>query len=75
MGAVAASVGATPAQVLLAWSLQKGLVPLPKSVSPQRQAENLAAARLTLSSEHMAALDSLERGMTTGWDPVVQDAV
>ena len=67
----------TPAQVLIAWSLAKGLVPLPKSVRPERQLENLEAARsvVVLSDEDIAALDGLEEGMTTGWDPVTTDPV
>jgi diketogulonate reductase-like aldo/keto reductase len=60
---------ATPAQVLLAWGLGHGMVVLPKSVRPERQIENLAAAKVTLTAEQMARLDGLERGMATGWDP------
>jgi diketogulonate reductase-like aldo/keto reductase len=72
---VASEAGVTPAQVLLRWSLQKGFVPLPKSVNPERQAENLNVFGFELTPAHMAALDALESGMTTGWDPITQDAV
>jgi len=74
--AVAREAGCTPAQALLRWSLQKGFVTLPKSVKPERQAENLGALTgCELTPAQMAALDALEAGMTTGWDPVSQDAV
>lgn len=49
-------------QVLLRWSLQKGFVPLPKSVSPARQAENAAVFDFELSEADMATLDSWEAG-------------
>ena len=76
--ALAKAHGTTPAQALLQWSLAKGFVTLPKSVSRERQAENLAA--LTgplppLSAEDVAVLDGMESGWITGWDPVTTDPV
>lgn len=67
---VAGRTGLTVAQVLICWGLQKGLVSLPKSVNPERQAENLSCLTLTLPHEEMAFLDTLEEGLVTGWDPV-----
>jgi 2,5-diketo-D-gluconate reductase A len=75
LASVAAAAAVTPARALLRWSLQKGYVPLPKSVHAARQAENLDVFSFALSDEQMAALDSLERGLVTGWDPITQDAV
>lgn len=66
---IAQEACATPAQVLLRWGLHHGLVVLPKSTSPQRIRENLAAFELTLSTEQMAALDALEENLVTGWNP------
>lgn len=66
---VAAEVGRTPAQVLLRWGLERALVVLPKSTSPARLAENLAALEFTLPAAALAALDALEEGLVTGWDP------
>ena len=66
---VAAEAGVTPAQAALAWALQHDMVVLPKSVRPERQKENLAAARVKLSAAQIAALDGLERGYVTDWDP------
>ena len=42
---------------------------LPKSSQPARLQENLAALDFVLDAEHMAALDGLEEGLVTGWDP------
>ena len=41
----------TPAQLLLAWSLAEGFLPLPKSVTPERIASNLQCSAIALSPE------------------------
>lgn len=56
-------------------SLQQGFVPLPKSVNPKRQAENLDVFGFKLNLEDMQALDALEEGLVTGWDPITSDPV
>lgn len=65
IGAIATERGCTPAQVLLAWHLQRGISTIPKSVSPARLRENLAAAEIELlrliSIERIAALDQNTR--------------
>ena len=60
IGAIAAEHGCTPAQVLIAWHLQGGISTIPKSVSPARLRENLAAAAIELTAtdlERIAGLD------------------
>ncbi len=66
---VAETAGCTPAQALLAWGLARGLVVLPKSTRRERLEENLAALDIRLPDEGLHALDSLEAGLVTGWDP------
>lgn len=66
---VAARVGRTPAQVLLRWGLQQGMVVLPKSTRPARIAENAALYDFELAPADVAELDALEEGLATGWDP------
>jgi len=66
---VAARLGRSPAQVLLRWGLQHGMVVLPKSVRPERIAENAAIFDFELPEATMAELDALEEGLVTGWDP------
>jgi methylglyoxal/glyoxal reductase len=72
VGAVAAEVGRTPAQVLIRWSLQKGFVVLPRSSSSARIADNAAVFDFSLGDGQMARLDALDEGLTTGWDPARQ---
>jgi aryl-alcohol dehydrogenase-like predicted oxidoreductase len=56
---LAEGVGATPAQVALAWVLAKGddLVPIPGTKSPRRIEENAAAADLNLTPAQVEELD------------------
>ncbi len=58
---VARELDATPAQVALAWLLQKSpvVLPIPGTKSVEHLTENMGAARLTLSDEDMARLDAL----------------
>ncbi|MGY1725221.1 aldo/keto reductase [Blastococcus sp. SYSU DS0533] len=58
---IARELDATPAQVALAWLLQKSpvVLPIPGTKSVDHLTENLGAARLTLSDEDMARLDAL----------------
>jgi 2,5-diketo-D-gluconate reductase A len=55
-------VGATPAQVVLAWHRQRGSVVIPKSVTPSRIVENLASLDVRLTEEDMALIDALDKG-------------
>ena len=47
-------------QVMLAWAVTRGSTAIPKSSNPGRMAENLAIGSIELTSEEMAAIDSIE---------------
>ncbi len=59
--AVASEVGATPAQVALAWLLAQGddIAPIPGTKRVSRVEENTAAERVELSTEEIARLNDL----------------
>ena len=53
--------GCTPGQVILRWHRANGIVPIVKSASPERQADNLAALAMPpLAPELVALLDDLD---------------
>ena len=64
-------LGVTPAQVVLRWHHQLGLLPIPKSGNPQRQRENLQLAGFDLTPGEVVALTALGRdgGRLWGGDP------
>lgn len=60
--------GRTPAQIVLRWHVQLGLVPIPKSSDPQRQRQNIQVFDFALADEEMAAISALDRGDGSGMD-------
>jgi 2,5-diketo-D-gluconate reductase A len=61
--------GKTPGQVVLRWHVQLGVVPVPKSADPRRQAENIAVFDFALTDAEMAAISALDRGSALATDP------
>ncbi|MGY4925676.1 aldo/keto reductase [Streptomyces sp. 900105755] len=57
LDAVARALGATPAQVALAWVLEQGVAAIPRSGSPDHVRENRGAVDLRLPPEALDALD------------------
>lgn len=66
---IAARLGATPAQVVLAWHRARGVVTIPKSADPVRLRENLASLDVELGADDVAAVSALDRGSRLGPDP------
>lgn len=66
---VAARHGRTPAQVILRWHVQRGLVVFPKSINPARIEENFAIFDFHLDADDMAAINAVDRGHRIGPDP------
>lgn len=59
----------TVAQVAIRWSIQKGYVPLPKSVTKSRIYENIDVFDFELSDNDMALIDTLRGIGKEGLDP------
>lgn len=66
---------ASPAQVVLAWHLARGVIPIPRSSSPEHQRSNLAATELTLYGAEVEAISALARptGRLFDGDPAVHE--
>lgn len=69
IGANAKVRGKSPAQVMLRWHLQEGRQVIPKSVKPQRIAENLNVFDFRLTDDEIASIDGLDTGVRGGPDP------
>jgi len=61
--------GVSPAQVVIRWHLQSGLIVFPKSNSRGRMAENFDVFGFALSPGEMAAIDALDADMRVGTHP------
>jgi len=66
--AAAQAHGVTPAQVILRWEVQQGIVTIPKSADEQRQRANLDVFGFALTGAEMAALAELDQGEAAAVD-------
>lgn len=78
--AIAADAGCTPAQLCLAWLLQKDpiIIPIPGTARPDHMEENAAAAGVTLSDAIMARIEATVNADTvTGhrYSPALQASI
>jgi aryl-alcohol dehydrogenase-like predicted oxidoreductase len=77
---IADDEGCTPAQLCLAWLLQKGedIVPIPGTTNPEHMREDAAAAEVVLSPEAVARVDAVVNGETVAgsrYPPALQASV
>jgi methylglyoxal/glyoxal reductase len=67
--AVAAKYSKSPAQLMIRWSIQHGLVVIPKSTREERIHENSQVFDFEISADDMRSLDSLNEDLRLNWDP------
>src|SRR6266508_3754103 len=61
LSAIAGWHGVTPAQVVLRWHIEHGIVVIPKSATPHRIKENIDVLGFSLTGEEVARIDALAR--------------
>ncbi|GAB1158610.1 aldo/keto reductase [Paenibacillus illinoisensis] len=66
---IAAKYGKSPAQVILRWDLQNGIVTIPKSVTPQRIRENADLYDFELTADEIEQINGLNENKRFGSDP------
>lgn len=69
ISAAAEAHGVTPAQVVIRWHLQSGIIVFPKTNRAERMKENFDVLGFELTADEMAAIDSLDDGTRLGPDP------
>jgi diketogulonate reductase-like aldo/keto reductase len=60
--------GKSVGQVVLRWAVQRGVASIPKSVRPERMAENLDVFDFALTNDEMASIATLDTGSTLFFD-------
>ncbi|MFF2751312.1 aldo/keto reductase [Kitasatospora sp. NPDC058048] len=60
--------GKSVAQVVLRWLVQRGIVTIPKSVNPDRMAQNIDVFDFELDHDQMSAVAALDTGTTLFFD-------
>ncbi|XP_053549300.1 uncharacterized oxidoreductase ZK1290.5 [Bombina bombina] len=66
---LAKDYGRTPAQICIRWSIQNGVVTIPKSTKEERIRENCEVFGFSLADEDVQTLNSLHDGRHVSWDP------
>ncbi|OEC02348.1 glyoxal reductase [Lysinibacillus sphaericus] len=66
---LASKYNKTPAQIVLRYDVQHGVVTIPKTMTPSRMTENLDVFDFALADEEMAQLDAMNDGLRCGPDP------
>ena len=61
--------GRTPAQILIRWDIEHGVIPIPKSVHKEWIEENLEVWDFALTHDDVREIDGLDRGYHADWDP------
>jgi 2,5-diketo-D-gluconate reductase A len=65
---LAARHGRTPAQIVLRWHIELGLVAIPKSATAERIRQNIDIFDFSLSPEEVAAISALDQGEQAATD-------
>ncbi|XP_029542730.1 aldo-keto reductase family 1 member A1-B isoform X2 [Oncorhynchus nerka] len=81
IGTLAKKYNKSPAQIIIRWQTQRGVVTIPKSVTEARIKENIQVFDFTLAAEEMTCITSLNKGwryivptITVDGKPVPRDA-
>ena len=69
LGSIAERYGKSPAQVVIRWHLQRGLIVIPKSTHAERIRQNFDVFDFQLTGDDMKAIGALNTDTRTGADP------
>lgn len=66
---IAEKYGKSPAQIIIRWDLQKGVVTIPKSVNAERIKSNFQVFDFNLTQDEIITIDSLDKNERIGAHP------
>lgn len=66
---IARHYGKTAAQVIQRWNFQNGVVTIPKTVHPERMAENIDIFDFSLTYEEVKVINGMNQNLRSGPDP------
>ncbi|MDT3958604.1 aldo/keto reductase [Staphylococcus kloosii] len=66
---IAQTINKSPAQVVLRWNVQHGVITIPKSITPARIEQNIDVFGFELSESQMTKIDKLNKEQRVGPDP------
>ncbi|XP_037999642.1 uncharacterized oxidoreductase ZK1290.5-like [Motacilla alba alba] len=66
---LAKKYGRTPAQICIRWSIQNGIVTIPKSTKAERIEENCKVFDFTIAEDDVEILNGMHDGRHVSWDP------
>ncbi|MDG4655678.1 aldo/keto reductase [Ectobacillus antri] len=72
---LAEKYGKTPAQIVLRWDVQSGIITIPKSVTPERILENSQIFDFMISDQDMKRIDALNENKRVGTNPEKYDTM
>lgn len=67
--ALAAKYGKSTSQIIIRWHIEIGNLVIPKSVNPERQAENINVFDFSLDADDLNAIAAMDEGNRTGPNP------
>ena len=70
INAIAEEIGKSPAQVVIRWNIEHGVVTIPKSITPHRIEENINIFDFSLSTNQMERIDALNENKRIGPNPL-----
>lgn len=70
INAIAEEIGKSPAQVVIRWNIEHGVVTIPKSITPHRIEENINIFDFSLTADQMERIDALNENKRIGPNPL-----
>ncbi|WP_206383777.1 aldo/keto reductase [Thomasclavelia spiroformis] len=70
---IASKYQKSPAQLLIRWNIQQGIIPIPKSKNPSRLLENISVFDFDISLDDIHELNQMNQNIRTSYNPLEFD--